>query len=90
MTAHLILKAGEKRNCGGVEMVFVQMFQSSADQRVEVRNVAELRRAAIAFMAENRHKIEAPYVPSLTILAYGRKVAGYDASKLGILIEATK
>jgi len=79
MTAHLILKAGEKRNCGGVEMVFVQMFQSSADQRVEVRNVAE-----------NRHKIEAPYVPSLTILAYGRKVAGYDASKLGILIEATK
>ncbi len=88
MTAHLILKTGEKKNCGGVEMVFVQMFQSSADKRIEVRNVAELKQAAIAFVAENKGKIDAPYVPSLTILAYGRKVPGFDGAKADICREA--
>ena len=88
MTAHLILKTGTVRDCGGISMVFVEMFQSSADKRVEVRNVAELKQAAIAFVAENKGKIEPPHVPSLTILAYGRKVSGFDAAKCGICADA--
>ena len=89
MRVILYIKAGERRQCGEVSMVFVTPFApAKAKQVIDVKNGAEMRAKTLEFWEANRGACE---VPSLYIEASrDRKITRYDAAKKEIYAEIAR
>ena len=79
MTVIFWIQAGEARNCGGIDMVFVPLYApAKAKLVVEVKNVDQLAAKWEAFWNENKSVCE---VPSPRIEGVGRKMARFEDGK---------
>lgn len=74
------IQAGEKRDCGGIDMVFVPLYAPAlAKQVVEVKNIDQLAAKWEQFWTANKSVCP---VPSPRIEAgQGRKIARFDDGK---------
>jgi hypothetical protein len=89
MRVILWIKAGERRQCGELSVVFVPLYAPAKAKRViDVKNAAELRAKTLEFWKANRGTCD---VPSLYIEASrDRKIARYDAAKKEVYAELAR